>query len=389
MTNVLVLCLLTIVQCLFVTIVGEDKTQRLIEMQFQDADGGTAAARMNAGVGMRLRKPADSATSVGQKQSGSPRGRASLPVRRKAGRTMPDSGRIASRASFGNKELGVVTVSVGNIRSKPTDLAELASQALLGTPLRILKKAGRWYNVQTPDGYRGWMDDGFVLMDKEQFEQWTEKKKIIVTTEFGFAFRSEEKKDGVVSDIVIGSLLALKNVTATNYEVEYPDGRVGFLPKESAQMYDTWVKMASATPESVVATANRFMGIPYLWGGTSAKGFDCSGFTKTVFFLNGLLLPRDASQQARVGEPIAVGEDFENLRTGDLLFFGAKQPAGKKTKVINASGDVRINSLNPADTEYAKHRRETFLGARRIIGAEEKTGVRRLLKLTYYKGHEL
>jgi gamma-D-glutamyl-L-lysine dipeptidyl-peptidase len=311
------------------------------------------------------------------------------------------SKRLPLESPLGGKTFGVVSVSVGNIRSTPTDLAELASQVLLGTPLKILKKAGRWYNVQTPDDYRGWMDDGFVLMDKEQFDEWTGKKKVIVTTEFGFTFRSEEKKEGVVSDVVIGSLLALKGITVANYEVEYPDGRVGFVPKESAEPYDTWVKLANATPEGVVVTAQRFMGIPYLWGGTSAKGFDCSGFTKTVFFLNGLLLPRDASQQAQVGEPVKAGEDFENLKTGDLLFFGKKQPAGKKAKVkhvglylgnkkfINASGDVRVNSLNPTDTEYAKHRRETFLGARRIIGAEEKTGVRRLMNLTYYKGHGL
>ena len=134
------------------------------------------------------------------------------------------------------------------------------------------------------------------------------------------------------------------------------------------------------TPETILATARRFFGVPYFWGGTSAKGMDCSGFTKTVFFLNGVLLPRDASQQVFVGEPVDTTGGID-LRPGDLLFFGFRATAERKERVthvgislggkrfIHASTDVRVNSLAPADTDYSQHREQMFLRARRIIGA--------------------
>jgi len=155
------------------------------------------------------------------------------------------------------------------------------------------------------------------------------------------------------------------------------------------------------TSENVIRTARRFFGVPYLWGGTSAKGFDCSGFTKTVYFLNGVLLPRDASQQVMVGSIIDTGVDMENLNTGDLLFFGSKATPEQEARVthvaiylgrkkfIHSSGDVRINSFDPSDPDFSKYRLGTFLHARRIIGAGPDVGIRRLMELPFYRGNEL
>src|SRR5205085_814257 len=102
-------------------------------------------------------------------------------------------------------------------------------------------------------------------------------------------------------DLVSGNLLKLLAKEKDFYKVEYPDGRVGYIPQNQANYYDQWVKRPNPTANQVLTTAKTLLGVPYLWGGTSIKGVDCSGFTKTAYFLNGIIIPRDASQQALVG----------------------------------------------------------------------------------------
>lgn len=313
--------------------------------------------------------------------------------------TIVDSLTTLPHQSLGERTYGVVTVSVANVRTQPENSAELCTQVLLGTPLTVLKKESGWYYVQTPDQYLGWMDDGFQQMDQTEFNTWSHQSRVIITEPYGFTYRAKDKKE-VVSDVAFGGMLVTRGEAGSFYEVVYPDGREALLPKEIAMPYTQWITNTKVTSESVIRTAHRFFGIPYLWGGTSSKGFDCSGFTKTVFYFHGILLPRDASQQVHIGEPVDIGADFENVKTGDLLFFGAKAEGNAKEKVthvgiylqdrkfIHSSTDVHINSLNPADPDFSEYRLKYFLRAKRIIGAGPETGVQRLVDLPYYGEHE-
>src|SRR5690606_26358513 len=105
------------------------------------------------------------------------------------------------------------------------------------------------------------------------------------------------KNGATVSDMVYGDVVVLKNQTKDYYEVDFPDGRTAFLAVTEAEKYAKWAATRKPTEQSLVETSKKLLGLPYLWGGTSFKGVDCSGFTKTVYFMNGLVLPRDASQQ--------------------------------------------------------------------------------------------
>jgi len=291
-----------------------------------------------------------------------------------------DAIEVLPAAALGEETYAVVNVSVANLRSAPRDAAELATQALLGMPLRIWDKDRGWYLAQTPDQYISWVDFGGIQrLKKADFDRWESAEKIIYTQPFGFCYAAPDAAAQPVSDLVAGNLLVLEKAKKRFFRVRYPDGRVGYVSRNEARLYTEWQKMARPTEENLVSTAKRLMGIPYLWGGTSVKGMDCSGFTKTVYFLNGQTIARDASQQVHEGEPVPTpNKTFDHLRPGDLLFFGEPAANGKPERVvhvgmwignqefIHASGKIRVSSLNPAAPNFDDYELRRFLRARRV-----------------------
>ena len=117
----------------------------------------------------------------------------------------------------------------------------------------------------------------------------------------------------------------------------------------------------------------------YLWAGTSSKGIDCSGFMRTILFIHDIIIPRDASQQAYVGEHIDIAPDFSNLQPGDLIFFGRKATADRKERVvhvgmyignkrfIHSQGDVHVSSFDSADELFDEYNLGRLLFATRVL----------------------
>ena len=146
-------------------------------------------------------------------------------------KALADSLTALPQPSLGEKTRGVISVSVANIRTKPDHPAEMATQVLLGTPVRILKKEHGWLYIQTPDDYLGWTDDDIQVMTSAEYEAWVARPKIIVTAEVSSVRASKESGSQQIGDIVAGCILALKKDARTHYEVEYPDTRTGFVRK--------------------------------------------------------------------------------------------------------------------------------------------------------------
>ena len=281
------------------------------------------------------------------------------------------------------KIYGIINNSVGNLRGKPSHSSELVSQTLLGTKVKILKKEGEWYLIQTPEDYISWIDHGGIsIMDEEDYKGYY-KNQYIYSSIQGFAYNSIEK-ESVVSDLVVGSIL---NVTGTNgefYKIEYPDKRIGWVSKKDiSPLFNS----NDFTGLEIVRNSKKFIGVPYLWGGTSSKGFDCSGFTKTVYLMNGLVIPRDASQQINEGKLVDDQRKWDNLREGDLMFFGYYKDGRRRIdhvsiwigdgKFIQASKNVRINSVYSEDPLYDRYHMEKYIESRRIIG-NETNGIKKL-----------
>jgi gamma-D-glutamyl-L-lysine dipeptidyl-peptidase len=295
-----------------------------------------------------------------------------------------DEVKTLPEAELEDKVYGLVEVSVCNIRYSPKHSGEMASQALMGTPLRILEREDNgWLLVQTPDQYISWVDRGAItMMNKEGIDRWKMAQKIIYTRAYGSAYSEANEESATVSDLVAGCMMELIAEVGDFYQVQFPDQRQGYVSKREANNYNQWLAGVSATEENLVKTSKRMMGIPYLWGGTSFKGVDCSGFTKTVYFLNGIVLPRDASQQVSVGETIDKTGNWSDLKAGDLLFFGEKREDGSEKVVhvamwlgngeyIHASDKVRVNSMISTTTNYDDYNAKRYLRAKRIL----KTGM--------------
>lgn len=309
-----------------------------------------------------------------------------------------DSIRLLPDKKLGEETWGVVYNSAGIIRYAPTYSAEMVSQALMGMPVRILDKKGGWRRVQTPDKYIGWISGSVQPMTKSSLQQYVNQPKIVVTSMYAQSFERADAKSQPVSDLVAGDMIALKDTKGKFYHVVYADGREAYVQKPDAANVNDWLKNIELSGESIVKTAKRFMGVPYVWGGTCTKGVDCSGFTKSVYFLHGIILARDASQQALYGKLIDEKGDFDTLQPGDLVFFGRKADdenpkervvhvgiaLGNK-KFIHASDYIRIASFDPDDPFYDEYNTNRYLRTKRIIGEVNTKGIDEIFKNEFYK----
>lgn len=301
---------------------------------------------------------------------------------------LPDS-------TVGEKTFALVNLSVANLRAEPRHSAELVTQALLGTPVRVLKKENGWYMIQTPDYYISWVDpSGIARVTENELQNWRQSERVIFTGNFAEIFNGEQLEQPI-SDISMGNILEVVNQNRRRLELRFPDGRTGFTANTGWEDFETFKNETQPDTTNIINLARQFTGRPYLWGGTSSRAMDCSGFSKTVYFMNGVILARDASLQARHGKLVQSGESFSQFQPGDLLFFGRMTADSTerithvaistgKTEFIHATGRVKKNSFNPASEMYSAYRRESFMRVRRIIGSEETEGIRRISEHPWY-----
>lgn len=292
----------------------------------------------------------------------------------------------------------VVEFSTNFMREEPQYEAENGDQALMGTVVKIIDEKGYWRRIVSPEPYTAWVvDRGLVEMSCNELREYIAAPKYICTADYTHIFETADENSLRISDFVMGGLVRKvpdsegRPVSRGNFlAVRLPSGKDGWVPESAVCDFAEWAAGQNTSGSDITQTAMRFLGVPYMWGGTSIKYVDCSGLSRSVYFMNGILLPRNASQQARVGEDVSL----DSLEPGDLLFFGTPATAQKKERIshvgiylgegryIHSSQVVRINSLNAEDEDYGGR---MPLRARRILGhVDDGSGIVSIANSPYY-----
>lgn len=270
---------------------------------------------------------------------------------------------------------GLVNVSVANLRRLPVFHSELVNQMLLGQILPVYEYQNDFYFVQNWDGYRGWVSKhALVITDEFRARQWQEGPLVLFQQNYGTVAAVQKGEKGLIlTDLAAGCTMKSTDIEEEYTTVALPDGRRGRVNTKDLVSLDSQRKMEPSAA-LLLNMINRFMGIPYHWGGTSSKGFDCSGLVQTIYRLMNHLLPRDASQMIHCGEAVDTGNGFSALKTGDLLFFGKSVRRVTHVAIslggsdfVHAEGYVRRHSLDPTAANFNDYRLKTLLGVKRIL----------------------
>ena len=297
-----------------------------------------------------------------------------------------------------DRRMAVVELSTIYMRIKPDYESALETQELMGTVVEIVGEDGYWREIVSPQPYRAWATEkGLVEMSKEELEAYEAAPKVIYTGLYGHIYKEASNRSATICDLVGGDIMRYVGKKGKWTEVMLPSGRKGYVPAKELEQHTGFISIAqdegsaesisSETTEAIIAEAQKLLGVPYLWGGMSAKGVDCSGLVRISHIMNGILLPRNASQQVKCGDRVEVPRQarndregatndreaglrqemlkrIENLERGDLVFFGTPATDEKpmrithvgiylgEGKIIHSSHMVRINSLIPGEEDY-------------------------------------
>lgn len=293
--------------------------------------------------------------------------------------------------------MAVVETSTCYMRIAPDYESALETQELMGTVVEIVGEQGYWREIESPQPYKAWTTEKtLVEMTGEEMDEYKKAPKYMFTGLYGHIYTKPSEKSQTICDLVGGDVMRMvlkggragkavrtepRAVTKGKWaQVVLPSGRTGWVCRKDLRPLDDRIdirmgdkaegKVSQEKMEDIIASAMKLVGVPYMWGGMSSKGVDCSGLVRIACIMNDVLLPRNASQQIKCGVPV----ELTDLQRGDLVFFGKPATEDKPMRVthvgiylgdnhiIHASHLVRINSLIPGDEDY-------YENAHRLIAA--------------------
>ena len=241
---------------------------------------------------------------------------------------------------------GICNLAIIPLRAEPSDRSEIVSQVLFGEHFEIIETRKQWSKIKLHfDNYEGWVDSKqYQIITASDFKTLS-KESIVLNSDL---IEYITGKNNLLIPIPLGATLSFLNHSEINSEeFDFEGSKIeGIKPKAN-----------------LIETAFMYLNAPYLWGGKTPFGIDCSGFTQMVYKLNGYSLARDASQQSNQGEALSFIEESE---PGDLAFFDNEEGniihvgiIMEDNYIIHASGKVRIDRLDHLGIYNAETNRHT------------------------------
>lgn len=229
-------------------------------------------------------------------------------------------------------KFGICDLTIIPMKIEPSDQSEMINQVLFGEYFEIIEESGEWIKILlNHDNYKGWIcKKQCKEIDSTTFEELRNQNP---TFSADILDTIQEKNYQI---IVIGSILP-----------NYKSGHI--IINQNMFKFDGLTTQGYIQKKYILETASMYLNTPYLWGGRSPLGIDCSGFTQMVYRLQGIKLPRDSYQQAEIGKTVKL---IKESKLGDLAFFKKENKINhvgiimKNNHIIHASGKVRIDTLD-------------------------------------------
>jgi len=236
-------------------------------------------------------------------------------------------------------DYGISGLSIIPVRKEPSEKSEMISQILFGEYFEIKEEFVGWCRIISGyDGYEGWIDQKMITIITSRTYKKIKKSSVAVSTDI-VNLVSSNKCHNVI--IPAGSTLPCwrpyKHEFSINKEIYKMDGNIHYRQPKNIRRF-------------IIQQSLMYINSPYLWGGRSPLGIDCSGFSQIVYKMAGIIIPRDASQQVHLGTALSF---VDEASPGDLAFFDNEKGdivhvgiLWKENKIIHSSGQVRIDNID-------------------------------------------
>ena len=239
----------------------------------------------------------------------------------------------------------VIATAVASIHREPRFSSEMVTQALMWEKVELLKEEKLWFYIRQADGYEGWIYTFYLLENSESYPNW-----ITLTNRFTPFTSSldENSEDRLLS---FGSRVPVIKEDTQFISIALPDGKLGKIPAQNS--------ITIQSREQLIKLAKSLLGTPYIWGGKSSYGFDCSGFVQLVLSAIGVSIARDTGMQVKSQWLHEI--NMNEAKQGDLVFFAENKQINHvgfslgEGKIIHCSGEVKIESINEGDAGFNQY----------------------------------